>query len=99
MTALRSCAACSASGNVPTVVAKAMGVSPFLRCAEPGLSPPSFLATILRRIGYGYSEAGAAGGPVSQYGGRRRGGASLRSADKPFLGRRELTISWVCSTP
>src|ERR1043165_8237887 len=40
ITALRSCALCSASGNWPTVVAIAMDVSPFLRCAERAVRPP-----------------------------------------------------------
>src|SRR5215469_5481422 len=57
MTALRSCALCSASGNVPAVVAIAIGISPrFLRSWSGLVAARSPRATILRPVGYGYSE-------------------------------------------
>src|SRR5262249_61940586 len=57
MTALRSCALCSASGNVPTVVAIAIGLSPrFLRFWSGLIAARFPRATILRPVGYGYSE-------------------------------------------
>src|SRR5262249_42109772 len=57
MTALRSCALCSASGNVPAVVAIAIGLSPRFLRSWSGLIAARFpRATILRPVGYGYSE-------------------------------------------
>src|SRR5262252_9560151 len=65
MTALRSCALCSASGNVPAIVAVAIGLSPrFLRSWSGLVAARSPRATILRPARYGYSERVATRGEI-----------------------------------